>query len=199
MIWKEQFVHFANKIDYHNFRLFAKCCFMTTSNTCNIINYLNSNPKIFDLLIKWYFSIILASNKAATRRASLPSLIIPLTLCEDSRKVWLISIIFLTNSHRMCQIIWNLLLKFLIHFVTVYIHACISMISVYILLFFLPYPSPKSTDWLTIPIKVWLVNFIIKISYLSFFVFLTFIIWFLKNTIILIILLSLTFLPRSWN
>ena len=112
MIWKEQFVHFANKIDYHNFRLFAKCCFMTTSNTCNIINYLNSNPTIFDLLIKWYLSIILASNKAATRRASLPSLIIPLTLCEDSRKVWLISIIFLTNLHRMCQIIWNLLLHF---------------------------------------------------------------------------------------
>ena len=104
--------HFVDKIDYHNFRLFAKCCFMTTSNTCNIINYLNSNPKIFDLLIKWHLSIILASNKAATRRASLPSLIIPLTLCEDSRKVWLILSIFLTNLHRMCQIIWNLLLHF---------------------------------------------------------------------------------------
>ena len=34
----------------------------------------------------------------------------------------------------------------IINFVTVYFLACISMISLYILLFFLPYPSLKSTD-----------------------------------------------------
>ena len=132
------------------------------------ISLITLNPKhtIFYFLNSYHS---LASNKAATRRASLPSLIIPQILCEDSRKVWSNVTIFVSTSHGYHDIIWNLLFHYSMHIlISLNIFFSVCFLSYFYLKVLNQFSFKIAlcisggwwsyTEWLTITVKILLVN-----------------------------------------